>query len=204
MPPSLPDRTFDARFASGKFIERLSSQAIAHIPILVKNAVYPLTVSWSVKRDNTSSYWLTLPGNGKKMSLTGSLNVAVDSRTNGVVMIDAQATSAPSPCPPAQRTDGEDQYQEASSIPHSYSLAQNHPNPFNPTTSIQYELPASGFVSLKIFDVLGREVATLANEVQDAGYKSASFNAEDLSSGVYFYRLQSGTFVGIRKMILMR
>ena len=85
-----------------------------------------------------------------------------------------------------------------------YALLQNYPNPFNPTTSITYELPKASDVSLKVFDMLGREVATLVNERQERGRYSATFNANTLSSGIYFYRLQAGNFVQTKKMMLVK
>jgi hypothetical protein len=83
-------------------------------------------------------------------------------------------------------------------------LMQNYPNPFNPTTTINYQIPKQVHVTLKIFDVLGREVATLVNKSEEAGYKSVTFDANKLPSGVYFYRLQTDTFVQTNKMLLMK
>jgi hypothetical protein len=81
---------------------------------------------------------------------------------------------------------------EDGGIPTSVRLAQNYPNPFNPSTTINYQLPTNSQVTLKVFDVLGREVATLVDEVQEAGYKHVEFRADGLASGVYLYRLQAG------------
>jgi len=89
-------------------------------------------------------------------------------------------------------------------IPLTFELMQNYPNPFNPSTSIEYALPQGEFVSLKIFDVLGREVATLVNEVQSLGFHSVNFDAGKFSSGVYFYKIQAGKFVSTKKMLLMK
>ena len=86
----------------------------------------------------------------------------------------------------------------------SYRLEQNYPNPFNPTTNITYVLPKAENVSLKVYDVLGREVATLVNEVKPAGAYTVPFNASNLASGVYFYKLQSGSFVQTKKMMLVK
>ncbi len=86
----------------------------------------------------------------------------------------------------------------------SYSLAQNYPNPFNPTTTIQYSLANTGNVSLKVYDILGREVATLVNGRQTAGEYTVQFNAANLASGIYFYRLQAGDFVQTKKMMLVK
>ena len=85
-----------------------------------------------------------------------------------------------------------------------FSLNQNYPNPFNPRTSIQYKLVNTQFVSLKVYDVLGNEIATLVNEEKPAGVYKLNFNALNLTSGVYFYRLEAGTFNETRKMILLK
>jgi len=94
-------------------------------------------------------------------------------------------------------------------FPTEYKLEQNYPNPFNPSTKIRYSIPTVGTrlalsVQLKVYDILGNEVATLVNEQKELGYYEVEFNATQLSSGVYFYRLQAGDFVQTKKMILMR
>jgi hypothetical protein len=89
-------------------------------------------------------------------------------------------------------------------VPAEFSLSQNYPNPFNPTTVIHYQLPVNSFVTLKIYDILGREVATLINGRQSAGYYNATFKATNLPSGVYFYRLQAGTYSATKKLLLLK
>jgi photosystem II stability/assembly factor-like uncharacterized protein len=91
-------------------------------------------------------------------------------------------------------------------LPLSFELSQNYPNPFNPITKIGFQIPGgtSGLVSLKVYDILGREVATLINEEPPAGIYEVEFNAESLSSGIYFYRLQTGNFVDTKKFTLMK
>jgi hypothetical protein len=81
---------------------------------------------------------------------------------------------------------------------------QNYPNPFNPTTEIRYRMSEFGFVSLKVYDVLGREVATLVDEEKPAGSYTVRFNATGLASGVYYCRLRAGSFVETRKMAMMK
>jgi hypothetical protein len=85
-----------------------------------------------------------------------------------------------------------------------FSLHQNNPNPFNPVTVIDYSLPEQLPVQLKVYDILGREIVTLVNEVQDAGYKTLTFDGKDYPSGIYFYRILAGRFMEVKKMILAK
>ncbi|OGU68364.1 MAG: hypothetical protein A2499_14935 [Stygiobacter sp. RIFOXYC12_FULL_38_8] len=93
---------------------------------------------------------------------------------------------------------------EETSIPTKYELNQNYPNPFNPSTVINYQLPEAGNVTLKVYDVLGNEVATLVNEFKQAGVYNAKFANSNLSSGIYLYRLQAGNFVSVKRMMLIK
>jgi hypothetical protein len=91
-----------------------------------------------------------------------------------------------------------------SSNPKDFSLLQNYPNPFNPATTISFSIPSSAFTSLKVYDILGNEVATLVNGRKYAGEYMIEFNASQLPSGVYLYRLSAGSFSLTRKMILLK
>jgi hypothetical protein len=91
---------------------------------------------------------------------------------------------------------------ETENIPTDYFIAQNYPNPFNPSTQINYGITEGGFVSLKVYNILGAEVATLVNEYKPSGSYISDFNSSNLSSGVYLYRLSVNNFVQTRKMIL--
>lgn len=88
--------------------------------------------------------------------------------------------------------------------PSKYTLSQNYPNPFNPVTTISYEIPKGDFVALKVYDLTGKEVASLVNEKQEAGFYSVRFDGAKLSSGVYFYTLKSNDFVSTKKLILLK
>ncbi len=89
-------------------------------------------------------------------------------------------------------------------MPLEYKLLQNYPNPFNPSTKIKYSIPEGGRVVVNVFDILGKEVITLTNEYKDAGNYEVEFNAGNLSSGVYFYKIASGSYSEIKKMVLLR
>ncbi|MHB8579983.1 MAG: T9SS type A sorting domain-containing protein [Ignavibacteriaceae bacterium] len=91
-----------------------------------------------------------------------------------------------------------------SNLPTSYTLSQNYPNPFNPTTMINYQLSRNSYVTLKVYDLLGREVATLVNKQQSAGSYSVTFAAGNLASGIYFYQLIAGGFNQVKKLVLLK
>ena len=93
---------------------------------------------------------------------------------------------------------------DISNLPTEFSLEQNHPNPFNPTTTISYTLPKSSYVTLKVYNINGQEVKTLVNKVQNVGYYTATFDASSLSSGLYFYTLLSDDFISTKKMLLLK
>ena len=95
------------------------------------------------------------------------------------------------------------------SLPTVYALHYNYPNPFNPITSLRYDLPEQAQVMLTIYDLMGREITQLVNTAQEAGYRSVQWNATDMhgkpvSAGVYLYQVRSGEFVQTRKMVLLK
>ena len=105
--------------------------------------------------------------------------------------------------------DGEFEYSQtvevtAVSAPKEFGLKQNYPNPFNPSTAISYQLSENGFTSLKVYDAIGREVATLVSEVKEAGYYSVQFDGAKLSSGIYFAKLTSSGKTQMRKLLLLK
>ena len=86
----------------------------------------------------------------------------------------------------------------------TFSLSQKYPNPFNPRTMIEYSIPRTSFVTLKVYDILGKEIATLVNEEKTIGNYEVEFDGKNLPSGVYFYKFKVGDFIEIRKMVLLR
>ncbi len=112
------------------------------------------------------------------------------------------ATSRPNMCMSINLIVGNGTVQ--SQIPAVYSLEQNYPNPFNPSTSIKFNVPKQSLVKLTVYDVVGREITTLVNEMKKPGSYEAVFNAENFASGVYFYRLEAGDFTDVKKMVLVK
>ncbi|MGA8263134.1 MAG: T9SS type A sorting domain-containing protein, partial [Ignavibacteriaceae bacterium] len=108
--------------------------------------------------------------------------------------------------PPAQDniTSTEDGKNDTHHIPENISLYQNYPNPFNPITTINYSIPATLYVTLKVYDLLGREVAKLVHEEKPRGVYKVNFDGSKLSSGIYFYRLQAGSFSETKKILLIK
>lgn len=136
-----------------------------------------------------------------QFNIDGINTVEVDS-VNGLVTAEVSHFSTV-----AMTTDDQtptDSDRMATSTPQTYKLDQNYPNPFNPVTRISYEIPEQASVTLTVYNVLGQNVATLVNETQRAGRHEASFDASDLSSGVYIYRLEAGDFAQSRTMMLVK
>jgi len=100
--------------------------------------------------------------------------------------------------------DVEDENKEDLVTPKEFSLSQNYPNPFNPSTTIKWQMPKAGLVTLKIYDVLGREVTILVNEELNAGNHETVFDASRFSSGIYFYQIKAENYIETKKMILIK
>jgi hypothetical protein len=94
--------------------------------------------------------------------------------------------------------------EDKQSIPSEFNLSQNYPNPFNPVTLIKYQVPEASLVSIKVYDIIGREVAVLVNEEKSPGNYQVSFSSENLASGVYFYKMVAGDFSSVKKMNLLK
>ncbi|MDP3148579.1 MAG: T9SS type A sorting domain-containing protein, partial [Ignavibacteria bacterium] len=105
--------------------------------------------------------------------------------------------------PKAILSDVEDKSNDGN-LPHTYMLHQNYPNPFNPITTISYSIANPGLVTVKIFNILGEEILQLVNEYKNSGSYSVNFDASKLSSGIYFYTLNSGSFVSTKKMVVLK
>jgi|GEM_PF-4931020 len=184
LPPVPPPASFDVRFASQRFVEGYTAGSTpSRLDIDVQSESFPLTLTWKVT-DNDARFWLVV-GDHARQPLTGA---------GGSTVIHS----------PVKRLAIEVQSSREVLIPKEFALGQNYPNPFNPTTVISYQLPVASYVTLKVYNMLGQEVATLINGMQDAGYKSVEFTAANLPSGIYTYRLTAGTFVEVKKMLMIK
>jgi hypothetical protein len=144
-----------------------------------------------IKSTDGGANWLDEPT--PKKSLWGiyflNTNLGYAVGENGVILKYSIATSVKDP---------------PQNIPARFSLEQNYPNPFNPSTNITFSLPSRSYVSLKVFELIGREVSTIIAGELPAGNYTRQWNAANMSSGVYFYRLQAGTFGETKKLMLLR
>jgi hypothetical protein len=137
-------------------------------------------------------YWVKSTSVGKLILTSQKDSVATTSK------IVIRPISEMPPLPP------DDRMLQAEELPNEFQLYQNYPNPFNPVTTINYALPETRHVRLVILNMLGQVVQTLVDKIQDAGYKSVTLDACDLSSGMYFYRIIAGDFIQTKKMMLIR
>jgi hypothetical protein len=139
--------------------------------------------------------------------LAASYPLSVEKEIAELQMSSFCLSSSPSSNPTGGIAKGESAGSTTSSlrsIPTEFALSQNYPNPFNPSTTIRFAIPQSEHVTLKVFDMLGREVATLVNEVRIAGTYNELFNASKVSSGVYLYKLTAGNFTSVKKLAVVK
>jgi hypothetical protein len=156
--------------------------------------------------ENDSAKVVTADLNVRTLALGGK-SVAVRAKVGGLAVAASHkiyAANIIQETEPTSSTSSQSAIAQISSVPTSYSLKQNYPNPFNPTTAIAYTLPEAAKVSLKVYDLLGREVATLVNETKAAGSYEARFDASRLASGLYLYKLQAGSYTETKKMMLVK
>ncbi|GEM_PF-3982766 len=183
LPPIAPDGAFDVRYSSQRLVELHPAvvQQAAAFPILVRSAQSPVTINWSIR--NAGVKYLLADAGSKALSLTGNGSVQLAAAEIGRIVLKV----------------------ESAETPKQFALYQNFPNPFNPATTIGFDLPVASTVTLKVYNIIGQEVATVLNGAAlDAGHQTFGFDATRLASGMYFYRLQAGTFSSVKKMVLVK
>jgi carboxypeptidase T len=187
LPPPPPAGVCDIRYGSGRVLELAPVGAVGEFPIMVSSVVYPVTVRWDLRQEGGNPELIL---GHREISMTDGGSLLVPSIDEGLKL----------------RLSG-----NLAGRPADFVLEQNYPNPFNPTTVVRYGLPMDALVSVRVFDVLGKQVAILADGVQSAGYKAAEWNAAALSSGIYYCRLEAvgladpgRTFRDVRKLLLAK
>ncbi len=162
---------------------------------------------------------MTIPGGAsyealrirETLTISGITRVNYSFVAKNGTQVSVSATDANPPNSGSINVDGSSYYdglttsvEQISGLPNGYSLGQNYPNPFNPTTNIEYSIPSESFVELKVYDVLGNEVASLVNEQQQAGVYRADFTGSNLASGLYIARIVAGNYTNTIKMTLLK
>ncbi|HYQ86287.1 MAG TPA: PQQ-dependent sugar dehydrogenase [Bacteroidota bacterium] len=179
----------------GSLSQSIATAQVSSIPGgMVTSRFFGYQGSYTVSNtiDPGHGYWVKVNQTGKLILVSGA-----GGAQPGAIRIVPTMDLPPGP-------PYDDPSSTGSGVPNEYSLAQNYPNPFNPATTIHYTLPLTGFVTLKVYDVLGEEVATLVHGFQESGYKSATWDATNFPSGIYVYRLTSGGFADTKKMMVVR
>jgi hypothetical protein len=179
-----PNGVFDSRWDSNRLVDYLNTGTK---DILINSAEYPITLSveggdLSITDAAGEKALIEIVKNGQSITISNE----------GINKLKVKLITTPT----------------------TFELKQNYPNPFsarggsasggNPSTTINYQLPVTGLVTLKVYDVLGREIKTLVNEQQAAGTYSVTFNAEGLASGIYYYHLQAGSFMQTKKLVVVK
>ncbi len=181
MPPKAASETPDIRFTSGKFAEIFNNAAKSKI-IDIQGLQFPINVKAIVK--DKAQY-----------AITNGLNDDEISIDNGAVSLDKKTSSFA-----LMLTNSKD----ITKTPTVFQLEQNYPNPFNPSTTINYSVPKTSVVTIKVYDVLGKEITTLVNDEKTSGNYKVEFDGSKLTSGIYFYRMQAGNIVKTKKLILLK
>jgi hypothetical protein len=194
LPPPPPSNILDVRFESQRNAEvfkQVDGSDVNMFKINVSGAKFPLTINWNV--DNSQQQYFTLEASYvedskiKTQQYKSAAGEKIVINNEKLLYLNLLVT-------PMNTVE----------VPKVFAIYQNYPNPFNPTTRIKYNLPVKCMVKLAVYNIIGQMVTTIVDEVQDAGFKSVEWSANNVSSGVYFYKLTAGDFVEIKKMLLVR
>jgi len=195
LPPLPPVEILDVRYSSQRYVEftDAANPSRQEFPIRINGGEFPMVFSWDEPENLNMTAILEIKQFGEKpkeLPLVGKGNI---------ILREENASSAKLVILPKNSED----------LPTELTLHQNYPNPFNPVTKIRYDLPKDSRVNLKVYNILGQEIAVLVDEVQQAGYKIIEWDTRntlngDLCSGIYFYRLEVEEYVSIKKLILLK
>jgi M6 family metalloprotease-like protein len=184
LPPPPPRGGFDVCFAGRKMVGTIGEDEAAGVLITINDATYPITVDW-IPSDGNSVTFDNAGGQGDFATTTMLQRGSFTISDPAVTQLRVSTGNAPA-------------------VPASVILHQNYPNPFNPVTIIRYELPVTGYVSLRVYNILGQEVATLIDGMHDAGNWTARFDSRDLPSGHYTYVLRAGESRLAKTMLVIK
>lgn len=185
LPPLPPEGAFDARFASNKWLEVIRPQQNAVFPLRIESADFPLTVSYEINARNQMAISLEEIGEAGPVAahtMSGSGKVVIRNPENLLRVRISRGAAAPK----------------------EFNLSQNFPNPFNPATTIAFDVARKTWLRLAVYDVLGRRVMTLAEGEYEPGSYAVRVDFSALASGIYLYRLEAGAFTRVRKLLLTR
>ncbi len=175
LPPVPPAGIFDARFSSQRGVEVLGTESKT---ILLHSAEYPVAISV----EGMELRVIDKPTNGKLVNSLVKNGGSISITNSSVSAIEVQSFENPV----------------------TYELLQNYPNPFNPSTTIKFALPEKANVTLTVYNQIGEKIADLVNGRMESGYHSVLWNAQNIASGVYFYQLKAGSFISVKKLILLK
>jgi hypothetical protein len=196
LPPKPPWDAFDVRFSTDRFVQVYPDSIKDSIDVIVEiqSGRFPVTVAWNIRKSD-ASYFVDDGAHGKFFPVTPLKD------TGRIIIRDTTASTFILRAKDV--TTSVKQFTHA--LPDRFELLQNFPNPFNPSTTINYQMPVSGFVTLKVYDLLGREIATLADGYETVGMHSVIFDARSFPSGVYYYTFRNSLGTSsARKMILTK
>ncbi|MBI3192949.1 MAG: T9SS type A sorting domain-containing protein [Ignavibacteriae bacterium] len=191
LPPLPPECIFDARFTSNKMLELADTMRDTQFTIAFRSCNYPITIQWDATNLPTLNDSLIIESNSFALNGKGAVRIENPDISQCKLRIGRFIPNSV-----------EDN--SRSQLPTQFTLDQNYPNPFNPVTVIRYQLPVQSYVTLGVYDILGKQVASLVNREQTAGSHEVPFDASALPSGIYMYRIQAGTFSDMKKLVLMR
>jgi hypothetical protein len=189
---------FNSQPDSGYSIDNLAPQAPEGLAVISQVNEYPVELRWNRNSEKDINYYCVYKEDEKIATIIDTTFIDSDV-LDGEYVYKITAVDFN-----GNESGFSESVSEETELPTEFSLSQNYPNPFNPSTVIEFALPTSGNVSLKVFNSLGEEVAELVNTEMVAGYHSVNFDASNLSSGIYFYRITADNFIQAKKMLLLR
>ncbi|MCX8056477.1 MAG: M14 family zinc carboxypeptidase [Ignavibacteria bacterium] len=187
MPPLPPSNIFDVRFSSNRILESIDGLKKKMVELKIQSEKFPISVSWNNVKSNDFSWVLVIDKGSEnfeyKLDISGKAYI---NESTDRVFLKAEKS-----------------YKEIA-LPSEFVLEQNYPNPFNSRTKIKYSIPKAAKVTIKLFDVIGKEIGVFVDGFLDPGYYEYEFDADNLSSGVYYYQLRSGNFNQVKKLVIIK